>query len=63
MCSRSMPIRRERERYQKVRARFATDPGRLELPGTRMLRQRGREIEVIVNGNTAQVMERLRAVA
>lgn len=50
-----------RERYQKVHARFATDPGRLELPGTRILRQRGREVEVMVNGNSAQVMDQLRA--
>ena len=50
-----------REKYQKVHARFASDPGRLELPGTRILRQRGREIEVMVNGNSAQVMEQLRA--
>src|SRR5688500_9815019 len=32
-----------RERYQKVHARFAADPGRIELPGARILRQRGRE--------------------
>ncbi len=50
-----------RERYQKVHARFATDPGRLDLPGTRILRQRGREVEVMVNGNSAQVVEQLRA--
>lgn len=50
-----------RERYQKVHARFASDPGRLDFPGTRILRQRGREIEVMVNGNAAQVMELLRA--
>ena len=50
-----------RERYQKVHARFATDPGRLELPGARILRHRGREIELMVNGNSAQVMDRLRA--
>jgi ABC-type multidrug transport system ATPase subunit len=50
-----------RERYQKIHARFATDPGRLDLPGTRILRQRGREVEVVVNGNSAQVMEQLRA--
>ena len=50
-----------RERYRKVHARFATDPGRLELPGARILRQRGREIEVMVNGNAAPVMDRLRA--
>jgi len=50
-----------RERYQKVHARFATDPGPLELPGARILRHRGREIELMVNGNSAQVMDRLRA--
>ena len=50
-----------RARYQKVHARLAIDPGRLELPGTRILRQRGREIELMVNGNSTQVMERLRA--
>jgi ABC-2 type transport system ATP-binding protein len=50
-----------REQYRKVHARFTTDPGRLDLPGTRILRQRGREIEVMVNGNSAQVVEQLRA--
>lgn len=50
-----------REQYQKIHARFATDPGRLDLPGARIVRQRGLEIEVMVNGNRAQVMERLRA--
>jgi len=50
-----------RERYQKVHARFATDPGPLELPGTRILRRRGREIEIMVNGNSTQVMDQLRA--
>ena len=50
-----------RERYQKVHARFATDPGLLELTGARILRHRGREIELMVNGNSAQVMDRLRS--
>jgi len=50
-----------RERYQKVHARFASDPGRLALPGARILRQQGREIEVMVNGNSTPVMEQLRA--
>jgi ABC-2 type transport system ATP-binding protein len=50
-----------RERYQKVHARFAADPGPLDLPGTRILRQRGREVEVMVNGNSAKVLEQLRA--
>jgi ABC-2 type transport system ATP-binding protein len=50
-----------RERYQKVRARFTGDPGRLNVPGTRILRQRGREVELMVDGNAAEVMQQLGA--
>jgi ABC-2 type transport system ATP-binding protein len=50
-----------RERYQKIYARFSTDPTGMDLRGARLLRQRGREIEVFVNGNAADVMDRLRA--
>jgi len=50
-----------RERYKKIYARFSTDPGTLDLPGTQVFRQRGREIEIIANGNSADVLERLRA--
>ena len=50
-----------RERYQKVYARFASEPGTLDLAGARVLRHRGREYEVLVNGNAADVVARLRA--
>src|SRR6476661_6398334 len=50
-----------RERYQKIYARFAAEPSALDLPGARVLRQRGREFEVLVSGNGGDVMERLRA--
>jgi ABC-type multidrug transport system ATPase subunit len=50
-----------RERYQKIYARFSSDPTGIDLLGARLLRQRGREIEVFVNGNAAEVMDRLRA--
>jgi ABC-2 type transport system ATP-binding protein len=50
-----------RERYQKVYARFAADAGVIEVPGARVLRQRGREYEMLVNGNAADVMARLQA--
>jgi ABC-2 type transport system ATP-binding protein len=50
-----------RGRYEKIYVRFATEPGSLDLPGTRVFRQRGRELEIIANGNSAEVMERLRA--
>src|SRR4051812_30108064 len=50
-----------RDRYQKIYARFAGDPGALDLGGAKVLRQRGREVEVVVNGNAADVMARLKA--
>ena len=50
-----------RERYQKVYARFASEPANLDLAGARVLRQRGREYEVLVNGNAAEVVARLQA--
>ena len=48
-----------RERYQKVYARFPTEPVALDLEGARLLRRQGREVEILVNGNAAAVLERL----
>lgn len=50
-----------RERYQKIYARFSSDPGPLDLAGSRLLRQTGREVEIVANGNSADVIDRLRA--
>ena len=50
-----------RARYQKIFARFATEPTNLNLSGIRVLRRQGREIELFVNGNAADVVERLKA--
>ena len=50
-----------RERYQKIYARFSSEPAGLDLAGARVLRQRGREIEVVVNGNAGDVLARLSA--
>ena len=50
-----------RERYQKIYARFATEPAALDLAGARVLRRSPRDIEVLVNGNGADVLERLTA--
>jgi len=50
-----------RDRYQKIYARFAAEPSELDLAGARLLRQRGREIEVVADGNSGDVMDRLRA--
>ena len=50
-----------RTRYQKIYARFSADPGAIDLTGARVLRRQGREIEVVVNGNAADVTARLKA--
>jgi ABC-2 type transport system ATP-binding protein len=49
-----------RDRYQKIHARFAAEPADLDLAGARV-RRRGREIEVLINGNASEVFDRLRA--
>ena len=48
-----------RERYQKIYARFAAEPAALDLAGARVLRRRGPRVEVVVNGNAADVIDRL----
>ena len=49
-----------RERYQKIHARFASEPVHLDLAGA-SVRRRGRDIEVLVNGNATDVLDRLKA--
>ena len=50
-----------RTRYQKIYARFSDDPGALDLGGAHVLRRQGREVEIVVNGNAADVTARLKA--
>jgi ABC-type multidrug transport system ATPase subunit len=50
-----------RERYQKIYARFSREPERLDLANVSLLRHEGREIEIVVNGDSADIIERLRA--
>jgi ABC-2 type transport system ATP-binding protein len=52
-----------RQRYQKVYARFTAESASIELPGARVLRRAGRELEVMADGNSAQLVEQLRAHA
>jgi ABC-2 type transport system ATP-binding protein len=49
-----------RERYQKIRARFAQAPPELDLSSALRVRRDGREVELIANGSGAELMERLR---
>ncbi len=57
----TLPADLARERFQKIHARFSAEPAGLDLAGARVLRQQGREVEVFVNGNAADVLDRLRA--
>jgi ABC-2 type transport system ATP-binding protein len=50
-----------RHRYQKIYARFSDDPGALDLAGVHVLRRQNREVEVLVNGNAADVTARLKS--
>lgn len=50
-----------RERFRKIRARFAQAPTGLDLSGALSVRHSGREIEVLANGNSEKLLEQLRA--
>jgi ABC-type multidrug transport system ATPase subunit len=52
-----------RSRYQKIYARFASEPVALDLGTAHVRRRGGRDVEVVVNGNAADVIARLRAHA
>jgi ABC-2 type transport system ATP-binding protein len=50
-----------RGRYQKIQARFAGEVGDVRLAGVRQVRRQGREIEIVTEGNSAEVLEALKA--
>ena len=50
-----------RERYQKIYARFTSVPDGLDLTGVQVLRRAGRELELVANGNSGELLDRLKA--
>jgi len=48
-----------RERYQKIRVRFAEEPNALDLSAALKVKRSGREMELIVNGGRNELIERL----
>jgi ABC-2 type transport system ATP-binding protein len=52
-----------RDRYQKIHVRLSGDDAAPEIAGARVLRRHGRELEMVVNGNTTEVLKALRAQA
>ena len=49
-----------RQRYQRIRARFAQAPPELEFQSALRVRREGRELELIVNGSGPELLARLR---
>jgi ABC-2 type transport system ATP-binding protein len=49
-----------RERFQKIRVRFAQAPPEIDLKAALRVRREGRELELIVNGSGPELLERLR---
>jgi len=51
-----------RSRYRKIIARFSREAPTSQIIGAKPVRRDGRELELIVNGNSEQVLEQLRAL-
>ena len=49
------------ERFRKIRVSFSQPAEGLDLTGALHVRQSGREMEILANGNSEQLLERLRA--
>jgi ABC-2 type transport system ATP-binding protein len=50
-----------RERFQKIRVSFPQPPTDLDLAGALSVRQAGRDLEILADGNSKQLIEKLRA--
>ncbi|HET9372763.1 MAG TPA: hypothetical protein VFO19_21010, partial [Vicinamibacterales bacterium] len=51
-----------RERFQRIHARFDVIPANVDLGGA-AVRTRGRDLEIVADGRSAELIERLRAWA
>jgi ABC-2 type transport system ATP-binding protein len=49
-----------RERYKKLYVRFNEQPARIDFTGLKIIRQEGRELQLLVNGDCDQTIERLK---
>jgi ABC-2 type transport system ATP-binding protein len=52
-----------RNRFRKIRARFAETPAKLDLPGALTVKQTGREVEILANGNSEALLEKLKLLS
>jgi ABC-2 type transport system ATP-binding protein len=58
----TMPAESARERFRKIRASFREPPKSLNLAGALNTRQSGREYEILSNGNSEELLAKLRAL-
>lgn len=59
----TMQVDRAKDRFRRIRASFAESPTGLDLAGALSVRQSGRDLEVLADGNSEQILERLKAKA
>ena len=59
----AMDADQARNRYQKIRARFAGPAPELALQGALQVRRNGRELELIANGGGKEIAEQLRRLS
>jgi hypothetical protein len=52
-----------RDRFRKIRARFTQPPALLDFPGALNVKQNGREVEILANGNSEPLLERLKSLS
>jgi ABC-2 type transport system ATP-binding protein len=57
----TMPAEDARERFRKIRVAFAKEPVGLDLSGALHVRQSGRDLEILADGNSEQLLEQLRS--
>ena len=51
-----------RDRFKKICARFPAAPANLELPGALSVKQNGREVEILANGNSERLLAELQSL-
>ena len=50
-----------RDRFKKIRARFAHAPAKFELPGALCVKRNGREVEFLANGRSEELIAQLKS--
>ena len=57
----TLPAEDARARFRKIRVSLAQAPSGLDLTGALSVRQAGRDLEILADGNSEQLLEKLRA--